>query len=658
MTGNPNGDNFEGQQRLSKIKGKIISGVAIAMALYHLLYISHFYSMIGITILVIPHNAVSLSFLLVLVFLSVSARKGKDEGIPWYDIFFVILSLIVTLYPALFWERESARMALDNFYYYEHIFALITIILVLEATRRVIGLPMALVASVFLLHTFFGRYLPGVLYVPPTSIPRATELLVFSVNGVYGIAYQTVSTIVIMFIIFGAFLFVTGVGEYFINIAKAAFGKVRGGPAKIATIASGLFGMISGATTANIAVTGVFTIRMMKNIGYKPEFAAAVETVASNGGQIMPPVMGVVAFLMSEWLQIPYWNICVAGALPAFLYYYALFVMVDAEAGKLKLFGLPRNECPPLGKTILEGWYFIMPIATLLYFIGVEGYTPELSALYALLNLLVLFGFKQLFRLKKGEIHISSKLLGSAIKGMGLALKKSSLDMLPAGGACACAGIIIGTLGITQVGLKMSDGAVMLAGGNMFLLLLFSAIVSCLLGMGMSSIPCYIMVVIVIAPILESWGVPALAAHMFAFWFAIVSFITPPVAIGAYVAAGIAGANPMKTGYQAMLLAFTTYIIPFLFVYSPSLLLMGPFDKIIIDGITAVIGVTLVGWGLIGESFWEPVVWSSRILIIAGGFLLMVPVLHISIIGFVVGGVGLTLNMIFLRKRAREELRA
>lgn len=645
---------ISGKRKLLGNKAKVLSSIAVAMALYHILYVGHIFDYLGIYIPNVSHAAISLAFTFTLVFLGFPSHKKahQENKIPWYDILFIIIGSIVTLYIAYVWKKDMHRIALGNFYEFEHVFSFIIVLLVLESTRRVIGLPMVIVSVIFLLHMWFGSYFSGALYVPEIGIPRISELLVFGINGIYGIAYQTASTIVIMFIIFGAFILTTGFGEYFMDIAKAAFGRFRGGPAKISVLSSALFGTVSGATTANIVVDGVFTIPIMKKAGYSAEWAAAIETVTSNGGQIMPPVMGVVAFIMAEWLQIPYFEICKAAIIPALLYFLAVFVMIDAEAIRLKISGLPKAECPPFIRTFLKGWFFFLPIAALIYLIGVKMYQPETSALYTIGILLLLSGIKKLVGLRIEKVPIDSKMMFSTIKFIGSSLKTGSLAILPAAAACACAGLIIGTMGVSQIGIKLSDGLLTLSGGNQFMLLVLTAIAAMILGMGMSSIPVYIMVVIGMAPALVKFGILPLAAHFFVFWFSIVSFITPPVAIGAYVAAGIAGSNPIRTGFIAMKLGITTYMLPFMFVYSSAFLLMGPIEKILLDVITAVVGVTLLAWGIVGESFWGHL-GPLRIIFLVGGLLLMMPDVYLTILGSIFGALGILVNIFLSRKREK-----
>ncbi|MFC1907345.1 TRAP transporter permease [Chloroflexota bacterium] len=637
-------------------KAKLVTVVASLLSIYVLLFVTRIFDAIGVFIPQVAHRSLFLAFLLTLCFLLLPIRKGEPRNkLPWYDILFIVLSLVPTLYNFFTWRGNADRYAFHDFYTFEIIFAFITIFVVLEATRRAIGLAMPLVALIFLLHMFFGTHLTGVFHVHEVIMTDVASAFVFHDTGIYGIALGVAASIIIMFILFSQFMFATGAGDFFINLALSLFGHVRGGPAKVAVVASGFMGMMSGATTANIAATGVFTIPMMKRIGYKPEFAGAVETVASNGGQIMPPIMGLVAFVMAEWLGMRYWQIALISFIPAFLYFTAVFIMVDSEAAKLGLRGMSRSECPPLLKTLREGWIFLLPLFGLIIFLGVLLYSPETSILYSLGMLLLLSVFKWMLRTyRKGSITFQGAAQPAgriAVTG----LKGGATGMLMPGIACACAGIIIGALSITQIGIVLSDAAVALAGDNQLILLALAALACLILGMGMGSLPAYIMVVIIVAPALLKFGVPPLPTHLFVFWFAIVSFITPPVAVGAYVAAGIAGAEPMKTGLRAIRLGFCTYTLPFMFVYNPALLLQGSAVEIALAAVTSLVGIALLAWGIGGYLLRKENLLQQIMLLAAGLFFItMNPNLVIG--GLILGGIVVVWQFRAMRQEnARQE---
>ena len=625
----------------SGYKAKFITVLAAGTSLYALLYVSHFLDLFGVYITSLAHRSLILASLLTLAFLLLPMRRGSPrDKLPWYDSLFILVAVAGPLYNFFTWSGNAERYMFEEFHTFEIVLALTTVITVLEATRRAVGLGMPLVAVIFLLHMFFGRYLSGPLWVPEVSIGRVVYMMAYLDTGIYGIALGIAATIIIMFIIFSQFMFATGAGDFFIKFAMSLIGHVRGGPAKIAVVASALMGTISGATTANIAATGVFTIPMMKRTGYDPEFAGAVETVASNGGQVMPPIMGLVAFVMAEWLGVSYWSIALAALIPAILYFIAVFIMVDAQAGRLGLRGLPRSECPPVLKTLKEGWLFFLPLAALIFVLGVLLYSPQTAILYALGVLLLLSVVKWAFGAYKKE--------GTTVRGgaqsawrVGVnGLRGGTTGMLIPGIACAAAGILLGTLAITQIGIPLSEAAVTLAGNNQLILLMLAAFAAFILGMGMGSLPAYIMVVIIVAPALLDFGVPPLQAHFFVFWFAITCFTTPPVAVGAYVAAAIAEANPMKTALKSVKLGFCVYILPFMFVFNPALLLQGSVLSIAVTAVAALAGVSLFSWG-IGGYFLRSTNRLQRLLLLAGGIMFMTLDLKMALVGLALGGIAM-----------------
>ena len=626
-------------RQLSGYKAKMVTIVAVAMSGYALLYVAHFLDLFGVYITSSTHRSLFLAFLLALAFLLLPMRKGEPrDRLPWYDILFILVAITGPLYNFFTWTDNAERYMWGEFHTFEIVLCAITVLAVLEATRRALGPAIPIVAGVFLLHMFFGNYLPGALWVPKLEIERIASMMAYLDTGIYGIALGIAATVIIMFIIFSQFMFATGAGDFFIKFALSLVGNVRGGPAKVAVVASAFMGMISGATTANIAATGVFTIPMMKRIGYKPEFAGAVEAVASNGGQIMPPIMGLVAFVMAEWLGISYWSIVVASLIPAILYFTAVFIMVDAEAGRLGLRGMPRSECPPIFQTLKEGWFFFLPILGLIFLLGVLRYSPQTSIFYALGILILLSVIKWAFgAYKKGGTTFQDGARSAWRVGLDT-LRGGAIGILRPGIACAAAGIIIGTLAVTQIGIPLSEAAVTLAGGNQLVLLMLAALACFILGMGMSSLPAYIMVVIIVAPALASFGVPPLLTHLFVFWFAIVSFITPPVCTGAYVAAGIADAAPMRTGLRAVRLGFCVYTLPFMFVYNPALLLQDSLVTIILTAIGAAVGVCFLSWG-IGGYFLRSTNWLQRLLFLAGGLAFITLDLKIVIVGLALGAI-------------------
>ncbi|MFC1907624.1 TRAP transporter permease [Chloroflexota bacterium] len=616
---------------------KTATVVAVTLSIYSVMYVSHIFDAMGIFIPQLAHRSLFLAFLLTLCFLFLPIRSGKPKnGLPWFDILIILIAIAGPIYNFFTWKGNAERYAYQDLYIFEIVFAITTILAVLEATRRSLGPAMPLIAILFLLHMFFGHYIPGVFHVHEVTIVDVANAFVYHDAGVYGVALGVAATVIVMFIIFSQFMFATGAGDFMIKMALSLFGHVRGGPAKVAVVASGFMGMLSGATTANIASTGVFTIPLMKKTGYTPEFAGAVETVASNGGQIMPPIMGLVAFVMAQWLGVKYWSIALVSFIPAFLYFIAVFIMVDSEAAKVGLRGMPRSECPPIIQTLKDGWIFLIPLFVLVFLLGALQYTPESSVLYALVALIVLSALKWAAGVP-GKVTVNLQSSSQTAVRTGVeGLRGGGEGMILPGIACACAGIIIGALSITQIGIVLSDAAIALAGDNQLILLALAAFACFILGMGMSSLPAYILVVIVVAPALLKFGVPPLSSHLFIFWFAIVSFITPPVAIGAYVAAGIAGGSPMKTGLRAARLGFCTYTLPFMIVYNPALILQGSLGDIILAVVISLIGVALISWG-IGGYFLTRENLPQQLLLLAAGFLFITMQTQTVIIGIILG---------------------
>lgn len=610
------------------------------MSVYDILFVLRFFDNIGHSVPQMAHCSLNVAFILTLGFLLLPRRKGEPKDrVPWYDILFIIIGVAGPLYNFFFWLGNAERYAFEQYTPLEVAFVFGTILVLLEAGRRALGLAVPLVQIVFLAHMWFGSHISGPFHVHPV---RVTDIVNFAYHdgGLYGSVMAIASTIIVMFMIFSQFMFATGAGDFFIKFALSLVGPVRGGPAKVAIIGSALLGTITGATMANVAATGVFTIPMMKRVGYKPEFAGAVESVASNGGQIMPPIMGLVAFVMAGWLGIPYWSICVRSFVPALLYFSSVFLMVDAEAGRMGLRGMPRSECPPLLKTINEGWLFFLPLSLLIFLLAVLQYSPQTSITYALGVLLLLSVTKWAFgAYKKGGATVQGAAQSARKVGV-TALRGGATGMLIPGIACAGAGLIIGTLQATQIGIVLSDAAITVAGGNQLLLLALAALACFILGMGMSSLPVYIMVVVVVAPALLKFGVPPLLSHLFVFWWALTSFITPPVCGACFMAGAIAGANPLKVGVIATRLGVCTFTLPFMFVYRPALLLQGSTGEIIFAVIAALVGVLFLSWGLAGYALRSTNV-SQRLLFLAAGIAFITLELKMVVVGVILGALAL-----------------
>jgi TRAP transporter 4TM/12TM fusion protein len=453
----------------------------------------------------------------------------------------------------------------------------IFIILLIEGTRRALGWAFPCVAVLILLYARFGEIMPGLFAHKNYAVDRIISSMFITADGVFGMLAGISATFIFLFILFGTLLREAGGGEFFINFAYGICGKFRGGPAKIAVVASSLFGMLSGSGTANVAGTGQITIPLMKRSGYPAYFAGAVETVSSAGGLLMPPIMGSAVFIMMEILGVNYLTIIKSSVLMAILYYLGLFMMVDIEAQKIGLVGLKREEIPPLKKTLKEGWHFFIPLLVLIYFLGFERSSVTRAVLWANISI----PFVAMMR-KKTRMSFSKILTG---------LEKGALTAAPVVAILSLGGIVVGMITLTGLGLMMSSILIELSHGNLFLLLLMTMVASIILGMGVPPVAAYIILAILVVPALIKMGVYPLAAHLFVFYFGTIAGITPPMAPDAFVAAGIADSPMMKTALTACRLALVIFIVPYMFVYNNALLLVGNVGEILLVCVTAFFGV-------------------------------------------------------------------
>jgi TRAP transporter 4TM/12TM fusion protein len=492
-------------------------------------------------------------------------------------------------------------------------------VLVIEAARRVLGWIFVGLLMFFLTYPFFCNYLPGVLHGRAYTPQRVGEFLFLQPTGLIGMPVAISGVIIIVFLLLAQLLIFTGAGKFFIDFAKSLMGSVRGGPAKAAVVASCGFGMLSGSPIGNVASTGAITIPLMKKVGYEPHFAGAVESVASLGGVFMPPIMGAVIFILCDFIEMAYIKVAIAAFIPALLYYLALFIMVDLEAAKTGMQGIPREELPSFIKTFRAGFWYFLPVALLVYLLIGPMYTPQKAAIWSIVALVALSMFQKEGRISPRKFIVVSE--------------QTVRTLLQVTIPCAAVGIIISSVSLTGLGVNISTQLVTIAGGNLVFLLMLTALTSFVLGMGLGAIACYVFLAIMVAPSLVSMGVPLLAAHLFIFYFGMVAFITPPVCIAAYAAAGIAGSEPFRTGWQATRLGIAAYIVPFSFTLGPALLLIGSLAEIALTLITAVIGVAGLAVGVQGYLL-ARLNWLQRILLIGGGVVLIMPGWLHSILGF------------------------
>ncbi len=519
------------------------------------------------------------------IFLGVKAHAAEQRtSPPWYDwlaIAGILASggFVIRYYPDILDDLGLVNTQ-------RVVFGLIALFLVLEATRRAMGWALVCVALVFIFYALFSEYFPGILNVPSTSWQRLTTYLYLDSNSLFGLPMFVTASIIVGFILFGRLLYAVHGDQFLTDFAMAIMGKYRGGPAKVAVVASSLFGTTSGSAVSNVVMDGPITIPMMVRGGYKPVTAAAIEAVASTGGQIMPPVMGITAFLIAEYLNLPYGDIVMAAAFPAFLFYLALFAQVDLEAGKLGLVGLPEESLPKLRDIIGRGWVFIVPIAVLLWTLVFENWSPGRASVTAAL-LVVVIGF----------FHPATRPTFGALVDALVETGRTLMDLVV---ITAIAGIVIGVLQVSGLGSNFSLVLITASGNSLFVLLLMTAGVCIVLGMGMPTGVIYMMLAVLVAPALKEFGVVDLAAHLFIFYFGSLSMITPPVCMATFAAAAIARTDFWATGWAGVRLAIVAYIVPFVMIYQPGLVMEGVWWRIILACATASIGVVILCIGVAG----------------------------------------------------------
>ncbi|MEM1538035.1 MAG: TRAP transporter permease [Candidatus Nezhaarchaeales archaeon] len=590
-------------RRLKGYEAVIVSCIAVAMSLFHL-YTAAF----GVLTATLQRS-LHLTFVLILCFLLYPvSRKAAKDRIAKVDVILAAIAASTTLYTFVFYGELVFRVGAPSSM--DVIFGILCVIFTLEAARRTIGLALPLIALAFILYAYIGPYMPGILAHRGYPLWRIIDQLYMTNEGIYGLPVGVSSTFVFLFILFGAFLEKSGAGRWFIDLACAFVGRSKGGPAKIAVVSSGLFGTISGSSVANVFGTGTFTIPLMKRLGYKPYFAGAVEAAASTGGQIMPPVMGAAAFIMAEVLGIPYIEVAKAAVIPAILYFFSVGMGVHVEALRINLKGLPREEIPSKLK-VLKNSYLLVPLVVIVYLL-INGYTPLTSAFWGTISVI-------LVSLLRKETRMNLRRLKEA-------LEVGAQNSLSVATACACAGIVVGIITLTGLGLTFSILVTAAAGGNLTVALVLTMIASLILGMGLPTTAKYVVLATIAAPALIELGAHPVAAHLFILYFGVVADITPPVALAAYAGAGIAGAPPMKTGFKAVSLALAGFIVPYVFVLSPSLILVSvtSIPELIVHLASAILGVGVLACGSIGYMF-NPTNYLERVLLIVSAILLVYP---------------------------------
>jgi TRAP transporter 4TM/12TM fusion protein len=582
----------------------LVSLTAVALSLYHL-YTSYF----G-TPVTLQHRSLHVAVILMLVFfLYPPLKTAKRNVLPWYDALLALMALSTTVYIFVEYEGIIQRGGIPN--NWDLLFGGILVLLVLEAARRVTGWGLPVLASLFLVYGLFGRELGGIFRHRGYEWSEIVGYMYQTTEGVYSTAIGVSATYIFLFILFGAFLQKSGMGQFFNDLALAIAGQTRGGPAKVSVIASGFLGSINGAAVANVVTTGSFTIPLMKKIGYKRDFAGAVEASASVGGQILPPIMGAAAFIMAEILGMPYSEIALAALLPALLFYIGVITQIHLRASKEGLQGISKENLPAVKQVLMERGHLLIPLIFLMYMLFFSGRTIIFSAFLTILVTVIIAMLRHTTRMTVRDIF--DALENGARTAVGVAV------------ACAAVGLIVGIASLTGFGLSLANGIITLGGESLLLTLMFTMVACIVLGMGLPSIPTYIITSTMAAPALIELGIEALVAHLFVFYFGIFANITPPVALASFAAAGIAGGNQMRTGFVSMKLAIAGFIVPYLFVYNNSLLLTNTtLGEGILVVTTSVIGVVMLG--VAAEGFLMTKMPAVLRLVLAGGaILLMTP---------------------------------
>lgn len=593
-------------------QSKMVSLLAVAMSCFH------FYTAGTGLLPAQTQGAVHLAFAMALTFLLYPAKQSHDKrsGTPWYDFILAGMSAMTCLYLVVNFIALTYRSGLPTDT--DLFMGILLILVLLEATRRISNPVLSCLAITALLYCFLGRSLPDMFSHRGFSVTRIVNHMYLGTEGIFGTPLEVSSTFVFMFILFGSVLEKTGIGKFIIDLSLALAGWSVGGPAKVAVVSSGLMGTVSGSSVANVCTTGMFTIPLMKSVGYRPYFAGAVEATASTGGQIMPPVMGAGAFIMAQFLGVPYTTVALAAVIPAVLYYSAVMIQVHFEAQRLGLKGIPREELPSVWYLLRTKGFLLIPLAAIIYLL-LAGFTPLKAAFYGILICIPLSWMNK-------ETRLTPKKLFEAFESGA----RSSLSVAC---ACACVGMVVGTSTLTGLALRIASGIVDLAGGMLLPTLMLTMCASILLGTGLPTTANFIVTSTMAAPALLQLGVPPIAAYMFVFYFGIAADLTPPVALAAYAGAGIAGADPMRTGVTAFKLALAGLIIPYMYVFNPTLLFVDAHPLPLMQAVaTALLGVFLLSMFTIGY-FKTNMAWPMRVLALFGALGLLHPGTVTDLIG-------------------------
>ena len=635
---------LEKYDRESKTRTFVNPGLAMAFKVfcivvtaYHLIFAAGLW-----TPRTLQHRSIHVAMMLILSFaLYPATKKASRKTIAWYDYVLMILSAVTAVYMYTNYNTIVNRAGVVNGT--DVIVGAILTVLVLEATRRVCGSALPILSLIFILYALMGRRagmipinIPGIFLHRGYTLPKMFSNFYTNTEGIYGSSVNVASTYIFLFICFGEFMNKCGMGKFFNDIATALAGWSKGGPAKVAIIAAGLLGMINGAAVAVVVTTGSFTIPLMKKDGYDNEFSGAVVATGSVGGQLMPPVMGAAAFIMAETLGIKYNYLLVCAIIPAVIYYLGILFQIQLRADRLNMKPTPKDELPKVGQVMKESGHLAIPIIFLVYMLFFSGKTVIMAAFYSIICTIVIAELRKNTRMSLNDIIN--------------ALAKSAVSTVSVAIACACVGCIVGVCSITGFALNLANAIVMIGQNSLLFTLVFSMVTCMILGMGLPSIPAYIITSTVAAPALVQLGIPDIAAHMFCFYFAMFANLTPPVALASFAAAGISGGDPMKTGWASVKLALAGFILPYMFVYNNSLLLIGQkinadtgkmeivrtsFEAGAMTAVFSVIGVALLSIAVEGHLF-KKVSLPLRVLAIIGAFLLMTPSMPLNLAGIAI----------------------
>ncbi|GIN90475.1 C4-dicarboxylate ABC transporter [Siminovitchia terrae] len=584
-------------------------------------------------------GAIHLGTALGIIYLLFPAKKGMhkvQKKVPWYDVVLAFTAMYVT-YHKIFFFDSILKSRISGYSTIDIIISIIGILLVLEATRRTVGVPIVVVASITILYAIFGKHIPTtILSHPGFSVDRIAPNLWYQESGVFGTPVQISAKFIFLFLFFGVMLVHTKIGQFFNDLAFSLTGRFTGGTAKTAVVASALQGMVSGSSVGNTVASGSFTIPMMKKSGFTPEFAGATEASASTGGQIMPPIMGAAAFIMMEYLGVPYSTIMLAAMIPAVLYFTGIFIGTHFEAKRLKIFGLPKSQLPVFKDLMIKNGFMLLPVVVMIGTI-LSGFTPQRAALLGI-------GAVFIVSLVRKDTRLS-------IRKIFEVLEQGARVALPVIAAVATAGIIAGVVSMTGLGAKFASGIIALSSGHLILALFFTMIACIILGMGLPTTANYVVTATVAAPaLINEFGLAPIAVHMFVFYFGIVADITPPVCLAAYAGAGIARANPFKTGVIAVKLAIAAFIVPYIFIYNPILVLVDVTPLALIFAIvTSLIGMAGISSAVVGFYARNSFIWE-RLALFAGGLMMIFPE---TISDFV--GAAILLGIWFIQKQRKDD---